>query len=112
MKRLSLAFTLLLLGSLSLAAVDAPAVAPQPIFQAPGGNCPLGKNAPMEKPMFKSYLPPTCIAYTTCSDGSSVSCPPSYSSGCLWKDGCYVICDDNSVIYCPGARQDPACIPE
>lgn len=113
MKRISLAFTLLFLGSLSLAAADAPAVAALPIFQAPGGTCSaLGQNALMKKPMYLSttFLQPPCIATTSCSNGSTITCPTtSYSSGCLWKDGCWAQCEDGSFLWCPGARRDPAC---
>lgn len=111
MKQVSLAYALLLFVSLSLAAADAPATAPPPIFQAPT-SCTLNgleSAALTEKPTFMSSLQPPCVATTDCADGSKAACPTSYYSACLTKEGCWALCADNVPVYCPGKENDPEC---
>jgi hypothetical protein len=112
MKRIALAYALLLLCSLSLFAADTPAAAPRTSVASPA-VCSLGgiKSAEITpEPLFKSSVPPPCYAITNCPDGSSVSCPHVSSSSYCWSsDGCWVDCNEDGFLFCPGRRGAPGC---
>lgn len=114
MKRLALAYALLLFCSLSLAAADTPdtpdwqlqAALSEPALCSTGGVQGTG----IPKPMSKSSIPPPCFAYTECPGGGSVSCPNvSYYSYCWSSDGCWVDCNEEGFLFCPGQQGAPGC---
>jgi hypothetical protein len=110
MKRISAVYVLFLLASLSLLAADAPAAAPQLTLPSPL-TCSLnlkGVKLP-PKPLFKGMIPPPCIAQTSCDDGSTASCPVSYSTACWTSEGCWAMCEDGSFSFCPGKQGAPEC---
>lgn len=109
MKRISVVFALMLLGSLALMAANAPTPAPAPSSPA---SCSLDRVQSarlIPEPLFKSSVPPPCYAVTTCPDGSTISCPNvSYDTGCWSSDGCWVQCEEG-FIFCPGRQTAPEC---
>ena len=111
MKRLALAYALLLLCSLSLAAADTPAVQLEAALSEPVSCNTVGiPGTGIPKPMPKSYIPPPCIGYTECPGGGSISCPNvSYYSNCWVSDGCWVDCNEEGFLFCPGQQGAPGC---
>ncbi len=114
MKWIALACTLSLLNALSLAAADASrstthaAAVPAPAVC----SLPSLKRADLTpKPFFKAVIPPPCYAATVCPDHSFLSCPHvSYSSNCNSSDGCWVDCNEDGFLFCPGRQYDPECV--
>jgi hypothetical protein len=115
--KLALAYALLLLFcSWPLAAADTPAAAdiPDRTLQAALSEpalCSMGgvQGIGIPKPLLKGSLPPPCIAYTDCPGGGSVECPVSYYTSCWWSEGCWVMCEDASIRFCPGREGAPGC---
>lgn len=111
MKQIAFACASLLFCAVSLAAADLPGWTPQPA-SSEAAVCSTTTSVQaigIPKPTPKGYLMPPCIAQTQCSDGSTISCPVSYSYSCSWSDGCWVNCNDDGIIYCPGAEGNPNC---
>jgi hypothetical protein len=117
MKRISLVCALLLLCPLALMAADNPIPPTQPaVFSTTTSDPPLcsleaPKKAPLTPtPIFKSYILPPCIGTTSCPDGSTINCPNvSYDGYCWASDGCWVNCNEDGFIYCPGQQRAPGC---
>jgi hypothetical protein len=107
--RTSLAYALLLLTSLALAAAGEPAKAPLPTLETPLACTLQGLANTPPKPLFQTTLQAPCMGYTVCQDNSEVSCY-SGQSVCMISDSCWVICEDNIVHYCPGAQSRPECV--
>lgn len=104
MKQISLAVALLLLTP----PVSFAAEAPTPRLQPPSPLACAAGHTPSDKPG-PLWFPSSCQVAAQCPPGEPEASCSSQTGGCLYKPGCYVICEDNHPIFCQGKEYDPDC---
>ena len=116
MKRIALAYVVLHLCSWALVAADKPSptqlqpVPPGPLSASAIANIINGTDL-LPKPLFMSSIPPPCYAMTNCPDGSTITCPNvNYQSNCWSSEGCWVNCEADGFLFCPGRINDMECM--
>lgn len=110
MKRIAPAFSVLLFCCLAQVAhsADLPQVASSSPAVCSLGDVVKGEKAP--EPLFKAVLPPPCFAYTECPGADPVHCPRISYSHCWSSPGCWVNCNEDGFLFCPGREGAPECM--